>query len=102
MSDVLGPIAFGQKDEPIFLGKEIARHKDYSEETARVIDSEVNEIINSRLVRAQELLAEHRDQLVLLATTLVDKETLDDAEIRELLGFPPRASADGEASQKAS
>ena len=102
MSDVLGPIAYGQKDEPIFLGKEIARHKDYSEETARVIDAEVNAIINSRLERAQQLLGEHRDQLVLLATTLVQKETLGDVEIRELLGFPPRASANGETSQKAS
>ena len=53
-------------------------------------------------VRAQDLLREHRDQLELLATTLVDKETLDDAEIRALLGFPPRASADGESRQKAS
>ena len=102
MSDVLGPIAYGQKDEPIFLGKEIARHKDYSEETARVIDAEVNAIINSRLERAQQLLGEHRDQLVLLATTLVRQETLGDVEIRELLGFPPRASADGETSRKAS
>ena len=102
MSDVLGPIAYGQKDEPIFLGKEIARHKDYSEETARVIDAEVNAIINSRLERAQQLLGEHRDQLVLLATTLVRQETLGDVEIRELLGLPPRASADGETSRKAS
>ena len=60
MSDVLGPIAYGQKEEPIFLGKEIARHKDYSEETARVIDAEVQEIVRSRLERAIELLREHR------------------------------------------
>ncbi len=45
MSDVLGPIAYGQKDEPIFLGKEIARHKDYSEETARAIDTEIKKIV---------------------------------------------------------
>ena len=102
MSDVLGPIAYGQKEEPIFLGKEIARHKDYSEETARVIDAEVKEIVRSRLERAIELLREHRDQLMLLATTLVDKETLDDIGIRELLGFPPRYPADGDTTQKAS
>jgi cell division protease FtsH len=102
MSDALGPIAYGQKEEPIFLGKEIARHKDYSEETARVIDAEVNEIIRSRLIRAIELLREHQDQLVLLAATLLDKETLDDVGIRELLGFPPRYSADGDTTQKAS
>lgn len=102
MSDVLGPIAYGQKEEPIFLGKEIARHKDYSEETAKVIDAEVKEIVRSRLERAIELLREHRDQLVLLATTLVDKETLDDVDIRALLGFPPPYRADGDTTQKAS
>ncbi len=102
MSDVLGPIAYGQKEEPIFLGKEIARHKDYSEETARVIDAEVKEIVRSRLVRAIELLREHQDQLALLATTLVDKETLDDVDIRELLGFPLRYPSDGDSTQKAS
>ena len=102
MSDELGPIAYGQKEEPIFLGKEIARHKDYSEETARVIDAEVKEIVRSRLVRAIELLREHQDQLALLATTLVDKETLDDVDIRELLGFPLRYPSDGDSTQKAS
>ena len=102
MSDLLGPIAYGQKEEPIFLGKEIARHKDYSEETARVIDAEVKEIVRSRLVRAIELLREHQDQLALLATTLVDKETLDDVDIRELLGFPLRYPSDGDSTQKAS
>ena len=102
MSDVLGPIAYGQKEEPIFLGKEIARHKDYSEETARVIDAEVKEIVRSRLVRAIELLREHQDQLALLATTLIDKETLDDVDIRELLGFPLRYPSDGDSTQKAS
>jgi cell division protease FtsH len=102
MSDTLGPIAYGQKDEPIFLGKEIARHKGYSEETARTIDAEVNEIVTSRLNRATELLKEHRDQMELLATTLVREETLDDVEIRKLLGLEPRQSSSGETNQRAS
>ncbi len=102
MSDTLGPIAYGQKDEPIFLGKEIARHKGYSEETARTIDAEVNEIVTSRLNRATELLKEHRDQMELLATTLVREETLDDVEIRKLLGLEPRQSSSGESNQRAS
>jgi cell division protease FtsH len=90
MSKSLGPIAYGQKEEPIFLGKEIARHKDYSDETAQQIDKELKSIVESGLKQAKALLTEHKDQLELLATTLVEKETLDDAQIRELLGFPAR------------
>ena len=95
MSDKLGPISLGQKDEPIFLGKEIARHKDYSESTAKLIDSEISEILGSRLKRAQELLREHRDQVDIMASALLERETLGDAEIRELLGMPPRPRAPG-------
>ena len=90
MSEALGPIAYGQKEEPIFLGKEIARHKDYSEETARAIDQEVRAIVEEQMGRAKSLLTENKDRLLLLAKTLVEKETLDDAQVRELLGFPPR------------
>ncbi len=90
MSDVLGPIAYGQKEEPIFLGKEIARHKDYSEETARKIDGEIKRIISDALVESTRILGEQKDKLKLLADTLVVKETMDDDEIRALLGFPPR------------
>ena len=90
MSEALGPIAYGQKEEPIFLGKEIARHKDYSEETARAIDQEVRAIVEEQMGRARSLLTENKERLVLLAKTLVEKETLDDAQVRELLGFPPR------------
>ncbi len=90
MSEILGPVAYGQKEEPIFLGKEIARHKDYSEETARAIDAEIKKIVESSLNQAMSLLTEHRDQLKRLADTLIVRENLDDDEIRALLGFPPR------------
>jgi cell division protease FtsH len=90
MSEVLGPIAYGQKDEPIFLGKEIARHKDYSEETARAIDTEIKRIVEFGLSEAQRILLEQRDMLKLLAETLLIKENLDDDEIRTLLGMAPR------------
>jgi len=94
MSPDLGPVAYGQEDEPIFLGKEIARHKDYSEETARRIDAAVSSIVQTALNEVEAIIAQHRDQLVLLADTLVERETLDDDEIRELLGFPKRQSRD--------
>jgi cell division protease FtsH len=90
MSDVLGPIAYGQKDEPIFLGKEIARHKDYSEDTARAIDEEIKKIVESGLAEANRLLSEQKDRLKLLSDTLLVKENMDDDEIRALLGFAPR------------
>jgi cell division protease FtsH len=94
MSESLGPVAYGQKEEPIFLGKEIARHKDYSEDTARAIDKEVRGIVEAGLNKAERLLKEHRGQLELLAKTLVEKETLDDSQIRELLKMPARPRAD--------
>jgi cell division protease FtsH len=89
MSDALGFIAFGQEDEPIFLGKEIARHKDYSEDTAKKIDEEVEKILSDCMREVEQTLLDHKDKLKLLAETLVEKETLDDREIRELIGFPP-------------
>ncbi len=90
MSPTLGPIAYGQKEEPIFLGKEIARHKDYSEDTAQRIDQDIHDIVGACLERAREILLEHRDQLELLARTLVEREMLDDDEVRKLLNFPER------------
>ena len=96
MSDSIGPLSYGKEEEPIFIGKEIARHKDYSEETARKIDDEIKRIITDCLEATQQLLHEHKDQLTLMADTLVAKETLDDSEVRELLGFPPRPVTHGE------
>jgi cell division protease FtsH len=93
MSDKVGPMALGAEGEPIFLGKEIATHKDYSEETARSIDSEVRRILEEALNDVRAILKKHRDQLEKLANELVAKETLDDDEVRQLLGFPPREHA---------
>ncbi|MDR1179110.1 MAG: ATP-dependent zinc metalloprotease FtsH [Spirochaetales bacterium] len=90
MSSDIGPIAFGQEDEPIFLGKEIARHRDYSEGTAQAIDAAVHKIIDEALCDVRNILTTHRDQLECLADALVERETLDDDEIRALFGFPPR------------
>jgi cell division protease FtsH len=89
----LGPVAFGQEEEPIFLGKEIARHKDYSEETAREIDAAVRRIMTNCYEVAKEILTEHRDQLEKMTDELVERETLTDAEVRELLGLPKRDSS---------
>jgi cell division protease FtsH len=96
MSSAVGPVAYGQEDEPIFLGKEIARHRDYSEETARAIDAAVHDIIQEALEEVEKILTDHRDQLERLADALVERETLDDDEIRALFGFPPRQAKEAE------
>jgi cell division protease FtsH len=101
MSDILGPIAYGQKEEPIFLGKEIARHKDYSEDTARAIDTEIKKIVEACLAESQRILGEQKDKLKLLAETLLVKENLDDDEIRTLLGMAPRKRGDYEPATAA-
>lgn len=93
MSDKVGPLALGSEGEPIFLGKEIATHKDYSEETAKTIDGEVRRILAEGLQAVRDLLKSNRDKLEKLANELVVKETLDDDEVRLLLGFPPRTVA---------
>jgi len=83
----LGFIGFGKDDEPLFLGREIAQHKDYSEETARKIDVAISDILDKALSETRDILKTHKDQLDKLTEELVEKETLDDKEIRELLGF---------------
>jgi cell division protease FtsH len=93
MSADLGPVTYGQKDEPIFLGKEIARHKDYSEETARHIDAAIRSILDEARALAEKLLSENKAKLERLASALLEKETLIDDEIRALLGFPKAASS---------
>jgi len=94
MGSGLGAITYGQEDEPIFIGKEIARHKDYSEETARRIDDEIRAILDGALRDADAIIREHREELDKLTGELLVKETLDDAEIRGLLGMEPAKSVD--------
>jgi cell division protease FtsH len=85
MSEELGPVTFGKREEHIFLGREFAHAKDFSEETARLIDSAIKNLINSAYRRAKDLLTAHRAQLQALAQALLGKETLDSQEIDKLL-----------------
>jgi len=93
MSDKMGPLAFGKKEEMIFLGRELGRHAEYSEETAREIDEEVHRIIMANYERACDLLAQQKTQLNILAEALLEREVIDAAEIDSLLRgetLPPR------------
>jgi cell division protease FtsH len=85
MSEKLGPLTFGKKDEQIFLGREIARHKDYSEKTAVDIDEEVKRIVIDAYNASKNLLLENQDLLEAFAKALLEKETMDGAEIDSLL-----------------
>ena len=85
MSDRLGPLTFGKKEEQIFLGREIARHKDYSEKTAIDIDEEVKKIVVEAYHTARSLLSENQDILEIFAKTLLEKETMDSDEIDALI-----------------
>jgi cell division protease FtsH len=89
MSDELGPVTFGKREEHIFLGREFAQSKDFSEETARLIDSAIKNLIQTAYNDAKGLLTSHRGQLQALAQALLEKETLDTAGIdRILASFP--------------
>jgi len=85
MSEKLGPLTFGKREEQIFLGKEITRHKDYSEKTAEEIDEEVKSIISERYEYSKRLLLDNKPVLLKLAQTLLEKETLDAAEIEAII-----------------
>ena len=85
MSEKLGPLTFGKKDEQIFLGREIARHKDYSEKTATDIDEEVKRLVMEAYERAKAVVSENFDFLDALAKALLEKETLDAVEIEALV-----------------
>jgi cell division protease FtsH len=85
MSEKLGPLTFGKKEEQIFLGREIAKHKDYSEKTAETIDDEVTDIVKEVYSRAKKILTENVQVLNAFADILLDKETMDANEIDEFL-----------------
>jgi cell division protease FtsH len=91
MSD-LGPLVFGKRDEQIFLGKEIAHHKDYSEKTAVEIDQAVSQIITTCYQKAKDLLENNLDELKKLADALLERETLILEEIEDILGPRPEVS----------
>jgi cell division protease FtsH len=85
MSEVLGPLTYGQNDEAIFLGREIAQHRDYSEATAQKIDNEVSALVVDSYNHAKQILTDNRDILDRLAEILLDKETVMGKELDELI-----------------
>jgi cell division protease FtsH len=85
MSENLGPLAYGKKEEQIFLGREFAQHRDYSEETARLIDNEIRGIVTQSYEKAKDIIQTNMAILHKLANTLLDKEVLDGNQIEAII-----------------
>ncbi len=85
MSDILGPLSFGQKEEAIFLGREIAQHRDYSEQTAQTIDREIRDIVEKNYKCAKDILSSKLNLLHDVALALLEYETLDGAEVERII-----------------
>jgi cell division protease FtsH len=99
MSGAMGPLTFGKKEEQIFLGREIAQHQDYSEDTALQIDQEVKRFVMANYARAEKILLEHKQHLLDMAEALLARETLDADEVRRLAaGVPLEPIPEGTAS----
>jgi len=81
----LGPMSFGKKEEQIFLGREIAQHRDYSEATAILIDEQVRKLVDQGYDRARKIIEERSDGLARIAEALLEREVLDGAEVKMLL-----------------
>ncbi len=85
MSDALGPITFGKKHEAVFLGRDLARDRDFSEEIAKAIDQEIRVTVDNCYQRVEEILQQNRDKLERLARALLEQETLSAEEISALI-----------------
>jgi len=104
MSERLGPLTFGTKEEFVFLGREISQHRDYSEKTAIMIDEEVRSLVDGAYNHARQLLMDNLDKLHLLALALLEREVLDGEEVEKVLRGekleplprPGRPSTDGQ------
>jgi cell division protease FtsH len=105
MSDQLGPLSYDQGEEQIFLGREIAQHRDYSESTAQKIDQEVRSLIHTAYDRSKQILQDNIDVLHKLAALLLEKETVMGKELDEMIrefkpdaNLPPQSTDDDNPS----
>jgi cell division protease FtsH len=83
----LGPVAYGENQDTIFLGREIARNENYSEATAQKIDAVIREMVDEQYARAKEIIEKHRDALDKIAAALLEYETIEGKHVNEILEF---------------
>ena len=103
MSDKLGPLTWGENEQEIFLGREITKHRNYSEKTAIEIDEEIKSLVLKCMTRAEEIINEHRDALDRLASALLEREILDADEIEKCIKgeeLPPFVKPNGEGKNE--
>ncbi len=95
MSDAVGPVAIGEKEQQVFLGREFAQHREVSEKTAEMVDTEIKRILDDAYQRAREILTTNMDKLHAMTEALLERETLDRDQV-SLIGegksLPPRAA----------
>ncbi|MCX7678710.1 MAG: cell division protein FtsH, partial [Spirochaetes bacterium] len=104
MSEKLGPLAFGKRNEQIFLGREIAQHRDYSEMTAELIDAEVKRIITEAEAKARQLICDNMDKFERIAQSLIERESLNAEEITMIMNgeeLPPVQNGNGNRQRAA-
>jgi len=102
MSESLGPLTFGKKEEQIFLGREIATHRDYSEDTARLIDKEIKKIVESAQAKALEIVRKNEYLLRAVADALLEKEILNADDIDRIVGETDKEKVGGQGKSKKS
>ncbi|MFH1552567.1 MAG: ATP-dependent zinc metalloprotease FtsH [Candidatus Omnitrophota bacterium] len=100
MSERVGHLTVGKRHAQIFLGRDITEERNYSEETAKIVDEEVKKIVDQCYETARSKLLEAKDKLDLLANKLIEKETMDETEVRELLGFEADKTKDEEGKSE--
>lgn len=93
MSERLGNITLGKSHGPVFLGRDLVEEKNYSNETARIIDEEIKRIIDESYIRAKMMLEENIDKLKILSTALLEKEVLNQEAVKTLLGIESKPNA---------
>ena len=96
----LGPLTFGRQEEQIFLGREISQHRDYSEQTASTIDKNVRDFVMQGYERAKQILTENKEALTRIAEALLERETLDSADVQMLIDGKPLKEKPAPAPQK--
>jgi len=92
MSDRLGNLTYGRRERQMFLGRDLFEERNYSEQTAVLIDEEVRRLVDAAYQRAHQTLIDHRGQLDALAGVLLEKEVLDGEEVKRLVGIPSAAT----------
>ncbi|MDK2896194.1 MAG: cell division protease FtsH [Candidatus Atribacteria bacterium] len=100
MSEILGPLTLGHRHKEVFLGKDLAEDRNYSEEIAYAIDKEVRSIIDRAYDQAREIINTHRERLDALAQELINRETLEKEDINRILGFPEKEEDNSESKEE--